>query len=368
MPVFGLYSQIRANRFRSSLLIAGLFVLVGLLGFAGALAFRAVGDLSGAPLAMLMAEAGGDLAYVAPGLVVGTLTWVLLSLGINARLVDMSTGARLVAREDDARLYEILENLCISRGMTPPKLKVIDSPALNAYASGLTRKQYAITLTSGLIAQLDEAELEAVMAHELTHIRNEDVRLMMVAVVVAGVISFVGELAFRSLRFGRVSGGRRGGGGRGGKGALVALLIAVAIISVAWISSLLIRFALSRAREYLADAGAVELTKNPDAMISALLAIRGRADIDGAPSTVMEMCLENPRRGFTALLATHPSIEDRVAALVRHAGGRLPPPPSTSVPASGSPAPDPDVAPDAPGSGNARPIGPWGPPPFGGER
>lgn len=383
-PVFGLYSHIRANRFRSGLLIAGLFVLVFLLGYALALLVRAAGDLEGAPLDVLIAGAFEDLVFWAPGLIVGTLVWVGFSVMLNAKVVDAATGARELSREDDPKLYRMLETLCISRGMTTPRLKIIESPALNAYASGITQKQYAVTLTRGLVERLDDDEIEAVMAHELTHIRNEDVRLMMIAVVVAGVISFVGELTFRSMRFGmRPTGGvSRNRGGRGGKGAAIAFLIA--IIVLAWIFSLVIRFALSRAREYMADAGAVELTKNPDAMISALLKIKGEADLERAPAMVMEMCVENPRRGFMAFLSTHPSIEDRIEALVRNAGGRLPPQTSPAVPfpeaegaAEEAPAPAVGSARGGPwaplpgseaGGAPGRAPGPWGLPPDRAER
>ena len=374
MPVFGLYSHIRANRWRSGLLIVGLFLLVFAVAYAIALVIAAGAELEDAPFEAIAWAAFDSLLFVAPGLVVGTATWVALSLVINARVVDAVTGAREIAREDDPRLFRMLENLCISRGMPTPRLKIVDSEALNAFASGITQKQYAVTLTSGLVAALDDAEIEAVMAHELTHIRNEDVRLMMIAVVVVGVISFVGEIVFRSLRFGAIRGasrgmggglggarvGGRGGGGRGGGGAaVIAILVAIAIVLVAWALSIGIKLALSRSREYLADAGAVELTKNPDAMISALLKIRGRADIERAPATVMEMCVENPRVGFTALLSTHPTIESRVEALVRNAGGRMPPPEALAPqppPAEPGGEPAPDSAPE----GDAPPRGPWG--------
>ncbi|WP_084327360.1 M48 family metallopeptidase [Salinarimonas rosea] len=326
-PVFGLYTHIRANRIRSVLLIAGLFALVLLVGYAVALALVAAGDASGAPPEAIAAGALDTYVLWTPWLVLGTLAWIGISVALNTRIVDATTGARTLTREDDPRLYRMLETLCISRGMATPRLKIVESDALNAYASGLTQKQYAVTLTRGLVERLDDAEIEAVMAHELTHIRNEDVRLMVVAVVIAGVIALVGEIVFRSLRFGlwRRGGSRSRGSGGGGRGAVIAIAIAVVVILVAWLASLMIRFALSRAREYLADAGAVELTKNPDAMISALLKIEGNADLSRAPASVMEMCVENPRRGFTALLSTHPSIADRVEALVRTAGGRLPP-------------------------------------------
>src|SRR5262249_34157964 len=162
-------------------------------------------------------------------------------------------------------------------------------------------KQYSITVTRALLHALNDQELEAVLGHELTHIRNGDVRMMVVAMVIAGVVSFFGEMIFRlffqnTFYFG---GGRsRGGGGgdsdRKGGGAGLAILIAVALIFIAWILSIVIRMALSRQREFLADAGSVELTKNPDAMISALRKIEGRGEMTHANSAVMEMCIDNP--------------------------------------------------------------------------
>jgi heat shock protein HtpX len=180
--------------------------------------------------------------------------------------------------------------------------------------------RYAITLTRGLLESRDEVETEAVLAHELTHIRNEDVRVMVIAGVVTGIISFVAELVFRSMRLRsrRESGASR----RRGGGAIPAAMIALVLIAVAWLFSQVIRFALSRSREYLADAGAVELTKNPDVMISALLKIKGRGELEGMPSALMEMCLDNPRSGLSDLFATHPSIDERIEALRRYAGGR----------------------------------------------
>src|SRR5205085_8605265 len=153
---------------------------------------------------------------------------------------------------------------------------------------------------------------------------------LVIAVIIAGVISFFAEIVFRGLfRSGldwRGSRSSSSSSDRGKGGAMVAILIAVALIAVAWLLSVVIRFALSRKREFLADAGAVELTKNPDAMISALRKIEGRGEMEDATSAVMEMCIDNPREGFADLFATHPSIESRVTALVQFAGGHDPGP------------------------------------------
>jgi heat shock protein HtpX len=188
-------------------------------------------------------------------------------------------------------------------------------------------------------------------------------------VVIAGVISFFGELVFR-IFFQNVlwGGGRRSSRDEGkGGGAGIAIVIAIAIIVVVWILSIVIRFALSRQREYLADAGSVELTKNPDAMISALRKIEGRGDMPGANSAVMEMCIDNPREGFSNIFDTHPSVDKRVAALVKFAGGHDPGPLEIAAPQdtaddaqqADTPAPGPwsDETPPQPGA----PSGPWGP-------
>ena len=166
------------------------------------------------------------------------------------------------------------------------------------------------------------------LGHELTHIRNGDVRMLVIAVIIAGVVSFFAELVFRLMFQGgfRWRSGSSGSDRKGSGGAAIAIIIAVAMIAVAWLLSIVIRFALSRKREYLADAGSVELTKNPDAMITALRKIEGRGELEGATSAVMEMCVDNPRSGFADLFATHPPIERRIEAIVKFAGGRDPGP------------------------------------------
>jgi heat shock protein HtpX len=211
-----------------------------------------------------------------------------------------------------------------------PKLKVMPDDALNAFATGLNEKQYSITVTTGLLDRLEDPEVEAVLGHELTHIRNGDVRMLVIAVVIAGVISFFAEFVFRMLfqsGFGWRGSRSRGDSERKGSGgAGLAIVIAIALIGLAWLLSIVIRFALSRSREFLADAGSVELTKNPDAMISALRKIEGRGELVRANSAVMEMCVDNPREGFADLFATHPPVDKRIDALVKFAGGHDPGP------------------------------------------
>src|SRR6202022_4626813 len=323
MAAYGLYTHIQANKRRSVALLIGLFFLVYLMVYAGALLSEAF-TYDEAP-DVLMRRAFADALYAAPFATIGTVLWILIGYKFHQSMIDAVTGGRDVSRGEQPRLYNVLENLCISRGITMPKLKVIDDDGLNAFATGMNDKQYAITVTSGLIRDLNDTEIESVVGHELTHIRNGDVRLLVIAVIIAGVISFFAELVYRLL----FQGGWRWSGGRSSsdrRGSSLALLIALAMIAVAWLLSIVIRFALSRRREYLADAGSVELTKNPDAMISAPRKIEGRGELAGGTSAVMEMCIDNPREGFSNIFDTHPPIGDRVAALVRFAGGHDPGP------------------------------------------
>ncbi|HEX2555190.1 MAG TPA: M48 family metallopeptidase [Microvirga sp.] len=331
---FGLTTHIQSNRRRSVLLLAGLFLLVYLLTFALALLERGLGlGLSGGAgdtLPETLVLAWGDLLRLLPWVSLAAAAWVALAYRAHGLLIDLVTGARGIERRDDPRLYHLLESLCIARGLTVPRLKIIETDAPNAFASGLNQRQYTITVTRGLLDRLDDREVEAVLAHELTHIRNEDVRLMVVAGVIAGIVTMTGELVFRGLDGGRWrlgSGGSSGGSSsskRKGGGAAGAVIVALLVIAVAWALSLILRFALMRSREFLADAGAVELTKNPDALISALRKIEGKGEIDGVPSSVMEMCLDNPRSGFADLLSSHPTIPERIDALARFAGGQAP--------------------------------------------
>src|ERR1700692_3421443 len=324
MAAYGLYTHIASNRFRSLLLLAGLFVLVYVMVYAGALIAEVV-NYGGASVDYYLMAAARDLVTALPYATGAAVLWIAIAYFFHQSMIDAVTGGEDVTRQQQPRLYNLLENLCISRGIPMPKLKLMPSDALNAFATGLNQRQYAITVTSGLLKALNDQEIEAVLGHELTHIRNGDVQMMVIAVIIAGAVGFFGELFFRSFtNFGYYGGGswssssssssdsssssgsdRKSSGG----GAIVVIIIAVALIALAWLLSQMVRLALSRSRELLADAGSVELTKNPDAMISALRKIENRGELPGATSAVMELCVDNPRQGFTDLFATHPSVD-----------------------------------------------------------
>src|SRR4051812_43589612 len=338
MAAYGLYTHIASNKFRSMLLLAGLFLLIYVLVFAGALLAEVL-LRSDAPVDYYLRAASRDLVTAFPYATGAAALWIVIAYFFHQNMIDAVTGGESVTRQQQPRLYNLLENLCISRGIPMPKLKLMDSPALNAFATGLNPRQYSITVTTGLLQALDDAEIEAVLGHELTHIRNGDVQLMVVAMIIAGVVGFFGELFFRM--FTNMSWNSTGGGwsspsrssssssssdrdSKGGGGAVIAIIIAVALILLAWLLSQVVKLALSRSRELLADAGSVELTKNPDAMITALRKIENRGELPGATSAVMELCIDNPREGFADLFATHPSVDARVQALVKYAGGHDP--------------------------------------------
>jgi heat shock protein HtpX len=368
MAAYGLYTHIASNRFRSMLLLGGLFLLVYVVVYAGALIIEATTN-PGGPVDYYLRVALVDVIHTLPYSTGAAALWIVIAYFFHQKIIDAVTGGEDVTRQQEPRLYNLLENLCISRGIPMPKLKIVDSDALNAYATGLNQRQYAVTVTRGLLNALNDQEIESVLGHELTHIRNGDVQMMVIAVIIAGVVGFFAELLFRGFfNFGNFGWGwgsgrrsswsssddrndRKGSGGA----AILVIIIAVVLIALAWLLSQLVRLALSRSRELLADAGSVELTKNPDAMISALRKIEGRGELPGATSAVMELCLDNPREGFSDLFATHPSVESRVQALVKYAGGHDPGPLALREPVPDAPPQPPDGQVPPP-----LPAGPWG--------
>lgn len=319
MGAFGLQTHIWNNNLKSVLLLAGFPVLLLLLMYGLSVGFIGLtGETDNIAQGMVLAF--DHMTRLWPFAFLGAAVWFLIAWLSYQKMIEASVGARGLTRKEAPELYNLLENLCIARGVTMPQLNIIETPALNAFASGLTDKSYKVTVTRGLIESLNKDEIEAVLAHELTHIMNRDVRLLIIAVIFVGIFSFFGELVFRNMfRTGVRVGGHtrsRNGDSRGG-GLLI--LIAVALIVIAYLLALVIRFSLSRKREFLADAGSVELTRNPDAMISALQKISGHSDVD-APNDVRQMMVDNAQP-FAGVFATHPSIDKRIEALREFAGG-----------------------------------------------
>ncbi|MFO1014165.1 MAG: M48 family metallopeptidase [Caulobacteraceae bacterium] len=357
MQAVGLSTYIWNNNLRSLLLLAGFPVL--LIGMVWGLdfAFQAADAIdSGRNIGRAFGNATEDLIFSIPGALVTAGIWFVIAYFFNGIIVDLATGSRTVSREDQPRLYNLLENLCISRGLPMPQVKIMQSEELNAFASGLHPGRFSVSVTQGILDRLEDDELEAVLAHELTHIMNRDVRTMVVASVFAGIISLIAQMIFRGfLRFGI---GRGGGRGRSGGGALVFVVIAFAVAAVGYVLAIVIRMAISRSREFVADAGSAELTKNPDAMIRALRKVSGHAHLE-APESMRAMFLANDEAGVYSLFATHPPVEQRIAALVAYAGGHdlaLPSMEPSSAPET-APPPVPEETPAA--DPTTPPAGPW---------
>ncbi len=248
--------------------------------------------------------------------------WFTIAWFFQTRMIRMVAHSRPLTRSEEPELYNMLENLCIARGMAMPRLEIIESHARNAFASGVNDKTYSITVTRGLLSALQPDEVEAVLGHELTHIMNRDVRLLMVCVIFTGMIGFAAQLLWSNLRYGAFFPRGRGNDNRRGNGFLLYFAI-LAILVAGYLASLLARFGLSRSREFMADAGSIELTRNPDAMMRALLRISGRDRIPQATDDIALMCIENSMP-FMGLFATHPPIEKRVAAISEMTGTPVP--------------------------------------------
>ena len=252
-----------------------------------------------------------------PMVLIGVAIWFFISYFFHTQMIQSATHSRPLERRENMRVYNLTENLCMSVGMTMPKLYIIESDALNAFASGINEKTFAVTLTRGIINRLNDEELEGVIAHELTHIRNRDVRLLIVTIVFVGIFATIADFALRMLLNGSMSSSRSRKNDKGG-GALV-LLIILLVAGAIYFLSILFQLALSRSREYMADAGAVELTRNSLALASALKKISGHSTIREVQNDeVKELFIDYKAQGFFSLFATHPPIEKRIQVLEQY--------------------------------------------------
>lgn len=249
-----------------------------------------------------------------PWVAVGVMLWFIIAWFSHTTLIARATGSTPLSRKENKRIYNLVENLCIGTGMPMPKVNIIEDSSLNAFASGINASTFTVSLSRGIIDKLEDDELEAVIAHELTHIRNRDVRLLIISIIFVGIFAFITEALVRSVRF---SGGR---GKKDGRVVIIALLLA----AVGYFLAMIFRFAISRQREYMADAGSASLTRNPLALASALEKISADPLIEAVKrNDVAQMFIDNPQPrverpvsfSFNALFKTHPPIEKRIALL-----------------------------------------------------
>ncbi len=302
MKYIGLQSQIWSNNIKSIVLL----ILFPLVFFVLAwIFFYLLSDVE----TRTIEGTTYQFLRTAPWITILVCLWFVIAYFSHTSMINRATGSKPLERKENKRVYNIVENLCIAAGMTMPKVNVIEDDSLNAFASGLSKRNFTVSLSRGIINKLDDEELGAVVAHELTHIRNRDVRLLIVSIVFVGIFAFISETMTRSMIYGR------GGSKKDNKAQILILILSL----VGLLLATLFRFALSRKREYLADAGSAELTKNPLALATALEKVSQDATIEAVKrKDVAQMFIENPqlkKKSAFALFATHPPIEKRIQVL-----------------------------------------------------
>jgi heat shock protein HtpX len=307
MPVETFHTLIARNK-RNSFLLIGVFLLL----------FVGLGLLIG------MVWGGGDWVFgVVIAVIAATVAFILTLtsyFGGSSALLALSRAKR-IRKEDDPQLYNVVEELSIAAGIPVPKIYLIDDTAMNAFATGRNPKHAAVAVTKGLRQKLTREELQGVMAHELSHVRHYDILYATLMAVMVGVLVLLCDVFLRSLWFG--AGRRRSRSrGKGGGGAQAILLIVALVLAIiAPILARIIHMALSRQREYLADAGSVELTRNPDGLSSALAKLAGDEEVlEVANRATAPLYIVHPIKNFEAraknIMRTHPPIRDRVKRLM----------------------------------------------------
>jgi len=301
-----LQQQIRRNRLRSGIVVVGFVVLLGVIA-----------GLIGAVLDLRL----GVVALLGAGL------YAIFAIISSRRMVARMTGAQEIAPDQLRPLRRLVENVSIAGGLpATPDVRVVDDPSPNAFAAGIRPRTSYIGVTTGLLRVMPKRELEAVLAHEISHVRNRDTYLMTMATIFAGVIALIADIGFRMLLY---------GGGRSRRGGALVLVVAVIGLLLAPYAALLLKLSLSRRREFLADAGSAEMLNDPEAMALALRRLQmDTTTVAYADASVAHLWVESPtsrveseRRGvltLSSLFDTHPPLEQRIAALEESGGFRLP--------------------------------------------
>ena len=241
----------------------------------------------------------------------------------NTSIIANATNARPLERRENPRVYNIVENLCMTCGMDMPQINIVHDNMLNAFASGINKKTYTVTVTTGLLNLLNDDELAGVIGHELTHIRNRDTRLLITSIIFVGIVSTIMSMVVRMLFNHMMFGGNSRDSKRNGAGAVVIMLVGLVCCIIAYFFTLLTRFAISRKREYMADAGGAELCGNPLALASALKKISGAPGLqDVKREDVAQLFIIKPHafsdgiQGFfNSMFATHPDTAKRIQVL-----------------------------------------------------
>lgn len=337
MKYVGMLTQIRRNNIKSLLLLmafpliilATVWVFLALLNYFGITRYDAYGNET---QALDVATVNDWFLTALPWVVGGVALWFAIAYFANVQIIQQATGAHEVTRRENPRIYNIVENLCMTCNMPMPKINIVDDPQLNAFASGINDRTYTVTLTTGIIDLLSDEELSGVIGHELTHIRNRDTRLLITGIVFVGIVSTLMSLVVRVLYDMFIYGG---GGSRvsvsdkddddknSGLAIIAVLAIAAVCLAIAYVFTLLTRMAISRKREYMADAGGAELCGDPLALASALRKISQNPGLDNVKrEDVAQLFIMRPdemKSGILSLMdslfATHPPTEKRIQIL-----------------------------------------------------
>jgi heat shock protein HtpX len=293
-----MYRQITSNKRKSLALLAGFLVVYAALGWLLSLWFGEAALILALAIAVVM---------------------LVVNLYMGDDLIASVSGARRIQRKEEApELWRMVENLSITAGLPMPRVYVVPDESPNAFAAGRSPKQAIVAVTTGLLERLDEEELEGVLAHEISHIRNYDVRLMTYAAVLAGSIALLAQIFMRGLWF--------GGGDRNRNANPIVLVVVIVALILAPIAAILIQFAISRRREYVADASAAELTRYPQGLASALRAISAAAKPSArlGNQAIAHLMIAPPLSATgrnLKVFSTHPPTEDRIARLEQISGG-----------------------------------------------
>lgn len=334
MKYVGIYSQKVNNNTKSMLLLISFPVIIlslvylffAIIGYMQSRGEEQVGSYV-VPARPIDWEWVNEMFLDALPWVVGVVAvWFVIAYLFNTAMIKHSTGATEVTRKQNPRIYNIVENLTMSCGMPMPKINIMHTNELNAFASGIDNKSYTVTVTTGLCNMLNDEELAGVIGHELTHIRNKDTRLLIISIIFVGIMSTVLTLAMRFLWYTFLWGGsssRRSKKEGGGAATIVVLIIGVVLAALGYFFTLLTRFAISRKREYMADAGGAELCGNPLALASALRKISGMpAAAPNGRDDIAQLYIVHPQSltggitgWFSNMFSTHPSTESRIKFL-----------------------------------------------------
>ncbi len=332
MKYVGIQTQIRRNNLLSLILlmmfpiiILGMvWVFLALVNYFGAEYYDEMGNRI---YTLDVETVNYYFVTTVPWVIGGVALWFAIAYFTNTSMISHATGSRPLTRKENPRIYNIVENLCITCNMDMPKINVVDDPQLNAFASGINKNSYTVTVTTGLMSRLNDEELAGVIGHELTHIRNHDTRLLITSIIFVGIVSTIMSLAVRLMYNTMLYGGGRRSSNSNGKGSggsiIVIFLIGIVCCAIAYFFTLITRFAISRKREYMADAGGAELSGNPLALASALKKISDDPGLDNVGrEDVAQLFIMHPDEmatgimGFmNSLFSTHPDIKKRIEIL-----------------------------------------------------